>query len=212
MRTCENCNRHHEGPYIKYCKNCYQGFKIYGLNWKKKETYRKKDRLNTPCEQCGNIRIKEKDIENKLCRYCYQQNRIKKDPSIHERHKKMCRDYRRKKVGIDTELPLLNAPSGAGHICKQKGYRYICRYELRGHPNADKKGRIAEHTYIMMKHLGRPLRKGELVHHKNGIKIDNRIENLELCHIGQPSGQRVEDKIQWCKEFLSQYGFKVIKD
>lgn len=94
-------------------------------------------------------------------------------------------------------LIILNAPRGSGYI-NDSGYKviYVDGIEYR------------EHRYIMEKHLGRKLFGNENVHHLNGIKTDNRIENLELWVKTQPCGQRAEDLVKFAQEILAKYGPK----
>lgn len=69
-----------------------------------------------------------------------------------------------------------------------------------------------QHRHLVEEALGRALLSHENVHHINGNREDNRIENLELWSTSQPAGQRVEDKIAWAKELLLQYGYTITKE
>jgi hypothetical protein len=91
------------------------------------------------------------------------------------------------------------------HVKRTNAAGYVLVYVGHDYPGATKTGHIFEHRKVMQDLLGRALLPAENVHHKNGIKDDNRPENLELWTRSQPQGQRVEDKIRWAQEFLALY-------
>jgi hypothetical protein len=148
--------------------------------------------LHFECKLCGSDRLKNKPEEWK------------------EKEKIRNRIRGRKKLGLSLDLSISYKRSRDMDKWRMIAHGYIV-IGRPNHPNARKSGVMFEHVFNMSEHLGRPLTKKEIVHHKNGLRYDNRIENLELWHVGHPRGQRVEDKIAWCKEFLNEYGYDVIK-
>lgn len=114
---------------------------------------------------------------------------------------------RRKRLTGDVG-PAESMRSGSTRIVSSKrnnnrdGYVII---KVPGHPEAKATGWALEHRVVMSDHLGRPLLAHENVHHINGVRSDNRLENLELWSKSQPWGQRVSDKVAWAKEILALY-------
>lgn len=88
-----------------------------------------------------------------------------------------------------------------GRYITTNGYVKVRRDDILG-PNKW----VLEHRFVMEQSLGRELVKGENIHHKDGNKQNNDLDNLELwVTVHQPKGQRPEDLVIWAKEILRRY-------
>lgn len=93
----------------------------------------------------------------------------------------MCKTCYRKVLSEKAQDGPNNPMWKGGRTLHSRGYVYI---KNRQHPFSDKQGYIFEHRIVMEQFLKRYLRPEEIVHHINGVKEDNRIENLKVMKQG----------------------------
>ena len=204
---CQKCylKAYHKSNYEKLSTPCVMCGKFSEMGRKKYCDECRKKRENT-CVDCGKkFFYKAKMKRCTTCQYhWYKKECPEKFKEIHQARAERQNAQRRLKKGLPIDHVFHKGPKGEGYLDK-KGYRKM----VRKNPSGKGYIRKYQHVLVMENHLGRQLLKNENVHHKNGIRDDNRIENLELWHKGQPAGQRVEDKINWAIDFLKEYGYKI---
>ena len=118
------------------------------------------------CAYCGKENLDWRANRKKYCnRECY-----KKAFSLKLKHYNWMEPWKHIKCGP------ANHNWKGGKTVSREGYILI---KVQNHPRVQKTGYVFEHRLVMEKHLGRYLKKEEVVHHKNGKVGDNRLENLE---------------------------------
>lgn len=109
--------------------------------------------------------------------------------------------YERFKSGRSLELPKFSKKRSVSPYVGpwyDNGHGYITRNEYGLFTSGRRvKRSVFQHRLVMEQQLGRPLEAWENVHHINGVRDDNRPENLELWVKPQPAGQRPEELAEW---------------
>lgn len=185
------------------CKECKKPFTMmqgYLTAYKKKFG---REPLYCSSECSYNGQRKDADERNKLvCHHCGKteiRSRTKTGNRIYRDQK-----YCSRKCKVAAQMKRASDKFERGeykkHI-KRHGYVYITVPSLS---RGTQRG-VLEHRHVMSQHLGRNLLPDETVHHINGNRQDNRIENLELFSSRHGPGQRVIDKVDFAIEILRLY-------
>lgn len=127
----------------------------------------------------------DKAITEKKCQDCNGQVTFKKRPSWDElRKRERCYDCYSKYC-----------------IERNKKYRHESMTDSRGYIKiwvGDRK--VHEHVHLAEQRLGRRLRRGEMVHHINGIRNDNRPQNLLVCTVSYHNDLHWRMRYQYCED------------
>lgn len=91
---------------------------------------------------------------------------------------------------------------GIHEVIGKDGYVYLRGEGVFNHPNKRTDG-LPKHRYVMSQHIGRPLLPSEVVHHKDGNKLNNNIENLEILSTSQ-HGKTHDHSPNFHKNYLSR--------
>lgn len=211
-RSCATC----EIPYLptsnrqRYCKSCgRRGFAVCECcdarfqrkantsgRWCSAECQhsaaRRGTRPDIPCSHCG-ITFTPSVPEQRFCsRKCFANSR-------------RISDHWCQRCGEQIERPTYEGQKFCSVKCrgnpvgtrKPSGGGYVRIKVQPGHPYAYSSDYVLEHRYMIEQSLGRHLEPHERVHHRNGNRSDNRIENLELWKVKgtkkDPSGVRSSD-------------------
>jgi hypothetical protein len=122
--------------------------------------------ITSKCKLCNKEFFHYPSYKKKYCsRKCFIKDPILKQWGIRAGKHNKGKKYHKKKNIV-------------GFYITPTGYKMIYKRE---HKSAERSWYIMEHRLVMEKHLGRFLKPEERVHHRNGNRLDNRIENLELC-------------------------------
>lgn len=165
----------------------------------------------------------DREIANKtllLCKRCYQQWRIYENPNGRRCSVDDCNSPHLGKGYCRAHYHRLNrygdplAGEGRGVKGKRRGILKLIGKnitssgyrKIRVEDGDNKVKWILEHRHIMEESLGRALDKNESIHHKDGDKLNNNLNNLEIWIKPQPTGIRVSDALIWARKIIEKYG------
>lgn len=148
------------------------------------------------CPQCGMERWVRRRFDGRVCKTCGTINGGKNATPNPNTKRHYGKDHPSWKGG--------RVIDAVGRILIK-----LNRYEFF-YPMAQRNGYVLEHRLVMAKHLGRNLHSWEIVHHRNAIKNDNRIDNLQLVSndrhnqitIMQQKIKKLETEIERLKQLI----------